>query len=88
MRSDCLWNTSGRSWFTEKNSLGLPFPNLPYMIDGNTKWTQLRAILRHLARKHGLGAKSEEEMQKQNDRGTFAGYPEQLVHADVHVTRF
>ena len=36
------------------NKLGLPFPNLPFYVDGDTKLTQSDAILRHLGRKHGL----------------------------------
>lgn len=51
-------------WFSEKQSLGLTFPNLPYYIDGNTKLSQSVAIMHFLARKHGLGPKSEEEMQQ------------------------
>ncbi len=33
------------SWFDEKHNLGLPFPNLPYLIDGDLKFTQTNAIL-------------------------------------------
>uniref|UniRef100_A0A8C2TDD2 Glutathione S-transferase n=1 Tax=Coturnix japonica TaxID=93934 RepID=A0A8C2TDD2_COTJA len=33
-------------WTNEKEKLGLDFPNLPYLIDGNTKLTQSNAILR------------------------------------------
>jgi len=33
---------------------GFDFPNLPWMIDGDVKLTQSLAILKHLARKHGL----------------------------------
>lgn len=38
-------------WFNVKETLGLDFPNLPYMIDGNVKLTQSRAIMRHIVRK-------------------------------------
>jgi glutathione S-transferase len=32
-------------WFVhEKQSLGLPFPNLPYLIDGDVKMTEMEAI--------------------------------------------
>ncbi|GAV06452.1 hypothetical protein RvY_16442 [Ramazzottius varieornatus] len=54
------------AWFEGKTSIGLPFPNLPYLIDGNTKLTQSRAILHYLARKHCFAAKTEEETQKQD----------------------
>ncbi|KAK3609069.1 hypothetical protein CHS0354_011827 [Potamilus streckersoni] len=44
-----------------KNSLGLPFPNLPYYIDGDIKVTQSNAIIRYIARKHDLLGKTEQE---------------------------
>ncbi|CAG2117287.1 unnamed protein product, partial [Medioppia subpectinata] len=44
---------------SDKSSLGLPFPNLPYYIDGDLKLSQSLAILRHLGRKHGLVAPDE-----------------------------
>lgn len=43
-------------WLNEKETLGLDFPNLPYMIDGDLRITQSHAILTYLARKHDLGA--------------------------------
>ncbi|XP_038605048.1 glutathione S-transferase Mu 3-like [Tachyglossus aculeatus] len=48
-------------WLDEKFKLGLDFPNLPYLIDGNTKLTQSNAILRYIARKHNLCGETEEE---------------------------
>lgn len=45
-------------WMQKRETLskqGLPFPNLPYLIDGETKLSQSIAIMRYLARKHGLG---------------------------------
>ncbi|NXW93999.1 GSTM2 transferase, partial [Alopecoenas beccarii] len=50
-------------WTKEKEKLGLDFPNLPYLIDGNTKLTQSNAILRYIARKHKMCGETEEEMQ-------------------------
>lgn len=38
-------------WYNVKETIGLDFPNLPYMIDGDVKMTQSRAIMRHIARK-------------------------------------
>ncbi|KAL3197903.1 hypothetical protein MRX96_044629 [Rhipicephalus microplus] len=52
------------SWLNEKTKLGLEFPNLPYYIDGDVKLTQSMAILRYLARKHGLEGKTEAEKQR------------------------
>lgn len=48
-------------WLNEKNSIGLDFPNLPYLIDGNLKLTQARTILSHLGRKFHLMGSTEEE---------------------------
>ncbi|XP_005076681.1 glutathione S-transferase Mu 4 [Mesocricetus auratus] len=48
-------------WLSEKFKLGLDFPNLPYLIDGSNKITQSNAILRYIARKHGLCGETEEE---------------------------
>lgn len=41
-------------WLADKPNLGLAFPNLPYLIDGDVKLTQSLAIMRYLARKAGL----------------------------------
>ena len=46
-------------WTNVKFKLGLDFPNLPYLIDGNIKVTQSNAILRYLGRKFGLDGKTE-----------------------------
>jgi len=51
-------------WLSVKETLGLPFPNLPYYIDGDVKLTQTLAILRYIARKHNLCGTTEEEMQR------------------------
>ncbi|ELR19868.1 Glutathione Stransferase [Acanthamoeba castellanii str. Neff] len=57
---------SREHWFGVKNSLGLDFPNLPYLIDGDVKITQSNAILRHIARKANpalLGKDLKEQAQ-------------------------
>jgi len=41
-------------WLTEKFKLGLDFPNLPYLIDGDIKLTRQDVILKYLGRKHNL----------------------------------
>ncbi|KAL9959242.1 hypothetical protein ACROYT_G032548 [Oculina patagonica] len=51
-------------WLSIKETLGLPFPNLPYYIDGDVKLTQTLAIIRHIARKHNLCGTTEEEMMR------------------------
>ncbi|XP_055354082.1 glutathione S-transferase-like [Paramacrobiotus metropolitanus] len=50
----------------DKQNLGLEFPNLPYFIDGDLKITQSNAIVRYLARKHGLIAKNDEDALEQD----------------------
>ncbi|PFX29291.1 glutathione S-transferase Mu 3-like isoform X1 [Stylophora pistillata] len=52
---------NAKAWTSVKYTLGLPFPNLPYYIDGDTKISQSNAILRHIARKHDLCGTCEEE---------------------------
>ncbi|XP_070574581.1 glutathione S-transferase Mu 1-like isoform X4 [Ptychodera flava] len=49
-------------WMKEKYTLGLEFPNLPYMIDGDVKLTQSYAIMRYLARKENLLGTNDEEV--------------------------
>lgn len=55
-------------WFNVKESIGLDFPNLPYMIDGNVKLSQSRSILRHVARKRAdmsyLFGRTSEDMDQ------------------------
>lgn len=49
-------------WLSVKETLGLPFPNLPYFIDGNIKITQSNSILRYIAKKHNLLGKTTQEI--------------------------
>ncbi|KAM3934488.1 glutathione S-transferase Mu 4-like [Leptodactylus fuscus] len=48
-------------WLAEKEKLGLDFPNLPYLLDGDVKLTQSNTILRYIARKHGMCGNTESE---------------------------
>lgn len=48
-------------WLNEKFNLGLDFPNLPYLFDGEVKMTQSIAILRYLGRKFNLIPSNEKE---------------------------
>jgi len=41
-------------WVSQKHSLGLDFPNLPYYVEDGLKISQSMAILNHLGRKHNL----------------------------------
>jgi len=51
-------------WASKKHTLGLEFPNLPYLIDGSLKITETLAIMRYICNKHDpklMGAKLEEQ---------------------------
>lgn len=48
-------------WLNDKPNLGLDFPNLPYLIDGDVRISQSMAIIRYLGRKYGLDGKTEKE---------------------------
>jgi glutathione S-transferase len=48
-------------WFNVRESLGMEFPNLPYLIDGGIKISQSNAVMRYLGRKAGLDGKTESE---------------------------
>ncbi|XP_036389846.1 glutathione S-transferase Mu 3-like [Megalops cyprinoides] len=49
-------------WFDEKEKLGMDFPNLPYLEDGDRKIVQSNAIMRYIARKHNMCGETEDEM--------------------------
>ncbi|XP_062396420.1 glutathione S-transferase Mu 1-like [Sardina pilchardus] len=53
--------SEGSCWFDNKFKLGLDFPNLPYLLDGDRKLVQSNAILRYIARKHNLCGETEDE---------------------------
>ncbi|CAG2178597.1 unnamed protein product [Oppiella nova] len=66
-------------WFTAKPNLGLDFPNIPYYMDGDIKLSQSVAIMRYLARKHGLVARDDptlarQEMVEQQLEDMFMGF--------------
>jgi len=50
------------NWTSKKETLGLAFPNLPYLIDGDLKLTQSMTIMRYIARKHNLAGTTPQEM--------------------------
>eukprot|EP00118_Oscarella_pearsei_P014183 m.119944 g.119944 ORF g.119944 m.119944 type:complete len:213 (+) comp37714_c0_seq1:58-696(+) len=53
--------TDRKSWSDVKFSLGLPMPNLPYLIDGDVKVVQSNAVLRYVGRKHKMDGSTEAE---------------------------
>lgn len=42
-----------QSYFGEKADLGLDFPNLPYIIDGDIKISETYAVAKHVVRRSG-----------------------------------
>ena len=50
-----------KCWTEKKFTMGMPFPNLPYIVEGDFKLTQSLAILRYLASKLGLAGSSPQE---------------------------
>ncbi|XP_062396418.1 glutathione S-transferase Mu 1-like [Sardina pilchardus] len=48
-------------WLDIKFKLGMDFPNLPYLVDGDRKIVQSNAIMRYIARKHNLCGETEDE---------------------------
>lgn len=59
-------NYDGSSWFDVKHSLGLDFPNLPYLFDGDYSMTECIPIMRYIANKYNkdLLGKTKEEYGK------------------------
>lgn len=55
---------SKEEWAEDKFSLGFEFPNMPYLIDDEGKFTQSLAIMRYLARKHDMGGNNENEQRQ------------------------
>ena len=57
-------NYSRAEWYDVKYSLGLDFPNLPYLIDNKNgiKLTESRAIYRYIARQFNIGCQSDPEL--------------------------
>ena len=39
------------SWLNEKENMGMDYPNLPYLIDGETKISETAGIMMYIARK-------------------------------------
>jgi len=72
-------------WLSVKETIGLPFPNLPYYIDGDVKLTQTMAILRHIARKHNLCGTTEEEMMRAD---VIAGEAMDFIAGFIKFTYF
>ena len=41
------------AWLAVKDTMGMQFPNLPYLFDGDLKLSEPVAIMKYLAAKHG-----------------------------------
>jgi len=48
-------------WTDIKDHMDLPFPSLPYLVDGELRLTQSNAILRYIAKRHQLCGKDPTE---------------------------
>lgn len=83
-------------WLNDKNSLGLDFPNLPYLIDGDLKLSQARTILAHLGRKFNLIGNNEREtsliellLDQSNDlRQELNNVCYRAIHFDIARNKF
>lgn len=53
--------TFENDWLSEKPTLDMHFPNLPYILDGDVKLAQSEVIMRYLAAKHNLKGKTEKD---------------------------
>jgi len=53
-------------WTKEKHTLGLAFPNLPYLFDGDFKLTESHAILHYIGKKNNLCGSTETENATMN----------------------
>ncbi|GAV06459.1 hypothetical protein RvY_16446-2 [Ramazzottius varieornatus] len=59
-------DTMFSSWYSQKPTIELDFPNLPYLIDGDIRLTETVAILHHLGRKFELVAQSDLDQRTQD----------------------
>ncbi|XP_047440299.1 glutathione S-transferase Mu 3-like [Mugil cephalus] len=74
-------------WFDVKFKLGLDFPNLPYLLDGDKKVVQSNAIMRYIARKSNLCGETEDEKIRvdilENQVVDFRGGFVRMCYTDV-----
>ncbi|XP_047488272.1 glutathione S-transferase class-mu 26 kDa isozyme 47-like [Penaeus chinensis] len=56
-----LYADGPSEWLSEKEALGLDFPNLPYYIADDVKLSQSMAILLHVGRKHDMCGTTDAE---------------------------
>ena len=80
---------------SEKFDLGLDFPNLPYLIDGDVKLSESKSIMKYLCKKHRpalLGRNAEEvamaeaaKYQKKIDDDIPETKPDKDVRPGVHT---
>ena len=51
-------------WPKNKFNLGMDFPNLPYVLDGDVKLSQSMAVLRYIGRKYGIAPKTDPDQAR------------------------
>lgn len=68
--------TDKEKWLEDKANLGIEFPNLPYLIDGDFKLSESSAIYKHIIRRSGhhelLGKTLQDEASVNNILGVLA----------------
>ncbi|CAI2379744.1 unnamed protein product [Moneuplotes crassus] len=73
---------SGKDWFDEKFNLGLDFPNLPYLVDGDFKMTETVPIMFYIAEKY----KPELIGETAKDKGTIKMLMNIIQEAKTKIT--
>jgi len=63
-------------WLEKKSKLEMEHPNLPYIVDGDTKLSMTVAIMKYLARKHNklLPADETAEIRADQGEGVFVDF--------------
>jgi glutathione S-transferase len=73
-------------WFGgDKNSIGFDFPNLPYLVDGDFKLTETRAIVLYVIRRSGHNELLGKDVKQQATQGMIGGVVEDVNKAIVEL---
>lgn len=75
---------SRSQWINARDNLGLSFPNLPYLIDGDIRISESRAIIQHLLQKYKpefLGTTHQEKVIVQMIAGVVMDIKSYIDHS-------
>jgi glutathione S-transferase len=73
-------------WFGgDKNTIGFDFPNLPYLIDGDLKLTETRAIVLYIIRRSGHIELLGKDLKQQATQGMIEGVVEDIKKVMVEL---